>query len=187
MNGIFESFKDAERKRLRLLLIVLGLSLVFLFLISFRERRSFRRLENELAAQKASLAKLETEQAGAAAERARWEQAARDLEKLRSERFYQDKDGINVLRLDLQKLLAESGVAARSLKFDYADLEKERARKVSVTFNFTGSYPLLKRFLDTVERFPKFLSLERLDFVRIAGGGNSIELRVVLAGYYANF
>jgi hypothetical protein len=187
MKDIFRSFNDAERKRLRLLLIVLGLSLVFLFVISLRERRSFHRLEGSLAAQKAAFAKLDAERSGAVSERARWEQAVEDLEALKAGHFYLEKDGVNVLRLDLQQLFAASGISARALKFDYADLEPEKARKVTVTFNFTGSYPLLKKFLDTVEQFPKFLCLERLDFVRIAGGGNSLELRVVLAGYYANF
>lgn len=187
MNDILSSLNDTERKRLRLLLAVLGLCLAFLFLISFRERRSFRRLEGALAGQQAAFAKLDAERAGAAAERARWEQAAADLSTLKEKHFYREADGVNALRLDLKQLFAQTGIMARSIKFDYSDLEKAKARKVNVTFNFTGSYPLLKGFLETVEKFPKFLSVERLDFVRITGGGSSLELRVVLAGYYANF
>jgi len=187
MQDIFRVFSEKERKRLQLLLLILGLSLVFLFLISLRERRTFHRLEDELAGQKASFAKLDTERSVALTDRARWTQAEKDLGELKAKYFYQEKDGVNVLRLDLQQLFAKSGITARSIKFDYFDLDRERARKVSVTFNFTGTYPLLKRFLETVEQFPKFLHLERLDFVRIMAGGNNLELRVILAGYYAYF
>ncbi|OGD18505.1 MAG: hypothetical protein A2W03_05140 [Candidatus Aminicenantes bacterium RBG_16_63_16] len=187
MKGIFRNLSEKERKRLQWLALVLGFSLVFIFLVSLRERRSFHRHEEALAGQKAAFAKLDLERRSAVTERVRWTQAEQDLAELKAKYFYQEKDGVNGLRLDLQRLFAESGIAARSLKFDYVDLEREKARKVSVTFNFTGPYPLLKRFLETVEQFPKFLHLERLDFVRIMGGGNNLELRVVLAGYYAGF
>jgi hypothetical protein len=187
MKDIFRAFSDKERQRLRLLSLILGFSLVFLFLVSLRERRSFHRLDNGLAGQTAEFAKLDLERSAASAERAKWTQADKDLGELKAKYFYQEKDGVNALRLDLQQLFAKSGISARTLKFDYVDLDREKARKVSVTFNFTGTYSLLKRFLETVEQFPKFLYLERLDFVRITGGGNTLELRVVLAGYYAYF
>lgn len=187
MNEIFRALSEKERKHLRLLWLILGVFLVFLLLVSFRERRSFRRLDSTLASRTAELAKVEKLRSEAAAERAKWEQAEKDLGDLKAKRFYQDKDGANVLRLDLQQLFARAGISAQTLKFDYADLEKLKARKVSVAFNFTGSYAVLKRFLETIEEFPKFLCLERLDFVRIMGGGSTLELRAILAGYYANF
>jgi len=185
MKEISRVFTENERRRLRLLLLILGLSLVFLFLVSLRERRSFHRLEDALAGRKTEFAKINPERAAASTEWDRWAQAEKDLGELKAKYFYQEKDGANALRLDLQQLFAESGISARTLKFDYIDLERENARKVNVTFNFTGTYPTLKRFLKAVERFPRFLCLERLDFVRISGGGNTLELRAVLAGYYA--
>ena len=155
MKDIFRSFNDTERKRLRQLLLILGVSLVFLFLVSLRERRSFHRLEDTLAGQKAALAKLDAARSSAVSEGTKWEQAVKDLETLKADRFYQDKDGVNVLRLDLQQLFSESGIMARAIKFDYADLDKERSRKVTVTFNFTGSYPLLKKFSGHARAVPQ--------------------------------
>jgi hypothetical protein len=107
-------------------LLILGVSLVFLFLVSLRERRSFHRLEDTLAGQKAALAKLDAARSSAVSEGAKWEQAVKDLETLKADRFYQDKDDVNVLRLDLQQLFAQSGITARAIKFDYADLDKEK-------------------------------------------------------------
>ena len=71
MKDIFSVFSDMERKRLLLLLLIFGFSLVFLFLVSFRERRSFHRLEDTLVRQRAAFKTLDTERSGAAAERAR--------------------------------------------------------------------------------------------------------------------
>ncbi len=187
MKDIFKAFSERERRRLRLLSLLLCLSLVFFFLVSLRERRSFLRLDESLTAQKAQFAKLDKERSAASTDRTKWAQAEKDLDELKAKYFYKEKDGVNALRLDLQDLLAKSGISARTLKFDYFDFDRERAKKVSVTFNFTGTYPLLKRFLEMVEQFPRFLYLERLDFVRIMGGGNTLELRVVLAAYYAYF
>ena len=59
--------------------------------------------------------------------------------------------------------------------------------KINVTFTFTGSYPILKRFLQTLEQFPKFLLLEKVDFLKIRGDGTMLELRIILAAYYANY
>jgi Tfp pilus assembly protein PilO len=187
MKDIFSAFGEKERKRVRLLLLFLALSLVFLFLLSFRERRSYHQLAGQLEAQKNEFESLDKKRAAAALEGARWEKAAKDLNDLKIRYFYQEQGGVNALRLDLRLLFGKGGIAARSLKFDYADLEREKVRKVGVTFNFTGSYPVLKQFLETIEQFPKFLYLERLDFMRITGGGSSLELKVTLAGYYEYF
>ncbi len=187
MKGISKAFSEKERQHLRVLLLVLAFSLMFLFLVSLRERRSFHRQDQRLAAEKTELARLDKELSAALAERARWEQAEKDLGDLKANYFYADSDGANALRLDLEQLFSEAGISARSIRFDYADLAREKARRVSVTFDFTGTYPVLKRFLEAVEQFPKFLCLQRLDIVRIMGGGTTLQLRVILVGYYAFF
>jgi hypothetical protein len=187
MKDMFRAFDQKEMSRVRLLALLLGLSLALLFLVSLRERRSYRFLAGALDAQKKEFAKLDKERAAAAREGGRWEKAEQDLNDLKTRYFYQEQGGVNALRLDLRLLFGKTGISSRTIKFDYADLERIKARKVSVTFNFTGPYAVLKNFLETIERFPKFLYLERLDFLRITGGGNSLELRITLAGYYEYF
>jgi hypothetical protein len=59
-----------------------------------------------------------------------------------------------------------------------------KIKKVSATFNLRGSYVSLKRFIHTVEEFPKFLLIERIDFLDIDTARDALVLRVVLAGYY---
>ena len=107
------------------------------------------------------------------------------MQTLREKYFYNEGDVINELRLDLRKVFSESGINARSFRYSYSNLEKERIGKVSVTFTFTGTYLILKRLLQALEKFPKFLLLEKIDFLKIGAEGAQLELRIVLAGYYA--
>jgi hypothetical protein len=187
MLDIFYDLTEKERKQLRLLGLLFLLGLVFFVFGSLRERRAYLRLAGQLASQRGAYSEADKARAAAGREWARWEEADKNLAELKSRYFYQETDGINGFSLDLQKIFAEAGITPRSLKFDYADLEKAKSQKVNVTFNFTGSYTVLKRFLGIVERFPKFLFLERLDFLRITGEGSALELRVILAGYFENF
>jgi len=55
---------------------------------------------------------------------------------------------------------------------------------VMVSFNFKGSYFSLKRFLSSVEEFPKFLIIEKIDFINIETQSGILGLRILLAGYY---
>lgn len=184
MKDIFREFNAKEKARIRALVLLFAFSLVFLLAFSLRERGAYNRLADQLEAQKKAFVGLDKERAAAVREDGRWQQAEKDLADLKTRYFYQEQGGINALRLDLRQLLGTAGVNSRSLKFDYADIEKEKVRKVTITFSLSGSYPVLRRFLETIEQFPKFLYLERLDFQRIEGGGNSLDLKVTLAGYY---
>jgi Tfp pilus assembly protein PilO len=186
MKEIFSRLTESERKRLRLLSLILLVVLFFFFFASLGKRRGYFNLASDLGAREKVYADAHKQRAAAGLEWARWEQAYRDMDTLKKTYFYKEKEIVNELRVDLEKILAEAGITARSFQYNYVNLERQQVRKVNVTFNFVGSYLILKRFLDTVERFPKFLVLEKIDFVKISGGGSLIELRIDLAGYYEN-
>jgi len=114
-----------------------------------------------------------------------WEEARRDGQALRKDYFYRETNGINELRLDLQKIFAGVGLEFPQAKFDYSELGKEKARKVAVSFNFSGSYGLLKQFLADVEKQPRFLFVERVNFLNIDTGSGNLLLKITLAAYYA--
>lgn len=187
MKEIFSRLNENERKQLQLLSLLFLFVLVFFFVASLGQRRGYLNLASELQAREKISANAEKLRLGSAEEWTRWEQAYRDMEDLKKTYFYKEQEGVNDLRLDLQKIFAETGIAARSLRYNYVSLEKEKVKKIEVTFTFTGSYLILKRFLDTIERFPKFLVLEKIDFMRISGEGSLLELRIILAGYYESF
>jgi Tfp pilus assembly protein PilO len=58
-------------------------------------------------------------------------------------------------------------------------------KKVVAGFTFEGTYSGLKRFLSVVERSPKFLTLERIDFLNTGSETGALQLKIELAAYYA--
>jgi Tfp pilus assembly protein PilO len=187
MKEISSPLRENERKLLRLLSLLLLFVLVFFFFVSLGQRRGCLRLVSELQAREKVAADAEKFRAASAEEWARWEQAYQDMEDLKKTYFYKEEEGVNELRLDLQKIFAEAGITARSLRYNYVSLEKEKVKKINVTFTFSGSYLILKKFLGTIERFPKFLLLEKIDFMKVSGEGSLLELRIILTGYYESF
>jgi Tfp pilus assembly protein PilO len=187
MRELFSYLSEKERSLLRLLSLLFLLAVIFLLAGSLGQRRGFHELAGRLMAQQQAAAAAADKQDESAAQWAGWEEAYADIQEIKAGYFYQEDKEINQLRLDLEKILAESGINARSLRYNHVNMEKERVKKVNVTFNFSGSYPILKRFLEAVERFPKFLFLEKIDFLKISAGGNLLELKIILAGFYANF
>ncbi len=187
MKELYNQLDEREKNWVRLLSLLVLLSLAFLLLVSLGQRRSYLRILSRLEAREKALAELEAKRAWGAAEWARWEEAYRDIEELKGLYFYKAEEGINQLRLDLQKILAQSGVSAQSIRYEYASLEEGVVKKTSASFTFTGSYLILKKFLEAVEQFPRFLMLEKIDFSKISGEGSVLELRINLAGYHENF
>ncbi|MBN2408307.1 MAG: hypothetical protein JXE07_01100 [Candidatus Aminicenantes bacterium] len=186
MKELFSILSEKQRARLkRLGLLFLVALFVFVF-FSLAQRRSYYRLASQLKSRQTAALAAADKQAQSAAAWEQWEQTQKDVDFLKEKFFYHEGQEINELRLDLRKIFLDSGINARSFKYNYAELEKERIGKISVTFNFTGSYPVLKRFLQMIERYPKFLLLEKIDFLKISDGGTILELRIMLAGYYAH-
>jgi len=184
MKELFSLLTESEKKRLRGAAMLFIAGLLFLLIIGLGERRSFFSLEHRLQARKKVLTEVEEKRAKAAAEWARWQASYQDMEELEKTYFYRGLNDLHQMRLDLEKIMAEAGVSVKALKYDYSRSRKEKIDKININFNFVGSYVILKKFLEVVEKFPKFLMLEKVDFARIAGDGSILELRIVLAGYY---
>lgn len=187
MNEFFSVLDERDRTRLRLLGLFFLFALFVLIVFSFGQRRNYRLAAERLESREKAAAAEKVKQAEAESKWTQWEKAYRDIDALKKKHFYHEGEEANELRLDLQKVFSAAGISSRSYRYSYATLEKERIKKITITFTFTGAYPILKRFLLTLEQFPKFLLLEKIDFLKIGGDGTMLELRIVLAAYYANF
>ncbi len=187
MNEFFSALDERDRTRLSLLGLLFLFALFVLIVFSFGQRRSYRLLADRLEGREKAAAAEKLKQAEGDAKWTQWQKAYRDIKELKEKYFYHEGEEASELRLDLQKVFSAAGITSRSYRYSYANLERERIRKINVTFTFTGTYPILKRFLQTLEQFSKFLLLEKIDFMKIGGDGTMLELRIVLAAYYANF
>jgi Tfp pilus assembly protein PilO len=185
MNELFSALDDREKGRLRLLSLLVLTALFVLVFFSLGQRRSYRLAVERLQERNKTAAAAEAKLAESQALWARWQDAFQDIKDLKEKRFYHEGDEVRELRLDLQKIFTESGINARTYRYRYENLGKQKIGRVDVTFAFIGSYPILKRFLQTLEQFPKLIHLEKIDFMKIAADGNVLELRIMLAAYYA--
>jgi Tfp pilus assembly protein PilO len=185
MRDLFSFFTQKERRILGILCLLMGLALIFYVFVAGGQKRSYTRSIDILASAERDLNSARSNTAQIAAEREMWEQAQKDMQALREEYFYSEMEWGKVLRLDLERILDESRIQHSRKKFDYAIFEKERVQKVLLDFSVTGRYDSLKKFIHAVENFPKFLMIERIDFLDIDPQGRGIKLRIQLAGYYA--
>ena len=184
MRELFKLLTDREKRALSVLAGAAVLFLLAFLFVSLGALRSYDRSEASLTRLTTELGKTRESWDRARVESGRWEEAKGDLEAFRTRYFYDDKQGIRDLRLDLEKVFARAGIRVSQIGYKYADLEKGKARKVVAGFTFRGNYATLKRFLAVIEGFPKFLILERIDFLNTGSETGSLELKIELAGYY---
>lgn len=185
MKELFNLLKPRQKRILAWTAGVLAAAVLFLIIAVLGSPRRLERRSAEAGIQRRQLEMAEKERAAQREEVTRWEEARRDLESLRNERFFKEEEGVNVLRLRLQRIFSGAGLRSPETRFDYATLEKEKARKVSITFNFEGSYGRLKEFLAEVEKEDRFLFVERIGFMNIDSVTGNLVLKMTLAAYYA--
>ena len=186
MNGLFSALNEKERRQLRLLCLLVLVAVFGLVLFSLGKRRSYQLSLETLRAREKLAASAEAKLAESAAQWAKWQEAGQDIKDLKEKFFYPGSGDISPLRLDLQTVFSEAGVSTRSFRYHYVSADKERIGKINVTFTLIGSYAVLRRFLQALEKFPKFLLLEKIDFLKVGADGSILELRITLAAYYAS-
>jgi hypothetical protein len=185
MKELFRLLSEKERRTLGVLAAASILALLALVFVAAGEMRNFRRADASARKLAADLVKAEGARDEAGAEARRWEEAGRNLQKLRAERFYDEAHEIRALRLDLERVFSEAGIRVSKIAYRYSDLEKGKMKKVVAGFTFGGTYDGLKRFLSVIERSSKFLTIERIDFPNTGQETGALQLKIELAAYYA--
>ncbi len=106
------------------------------------------------------------------------------MESFKGTFFYDEKTVFGALRMDLQRIFSQAGMNVPDISYHYSDLEKVPIKKIAVTFNYSGTYDGFKRFLAIVEKFKKFLAVEKIDFEKADAESGLLSLKMTLAGYY---
>jgi len=184
MNAIFDRLDGRERKTLERLAVAFLAAVILFVFLAMRQRTRYFEAEDALRTTQDSTRRVEKLRDETKAEWLRWQEAARDLESFRSTYFYDEKTVIQKLRLDLREIFTQAGMDVPLISYRYSDLEKVTAKKITIAFNYTGTYAELKRFLAIVERFPKFLAVEKIDFQKADAESGLLNLKLTLAGYY---
>lgn len=185
MKELFDLLTDVERRIAAVAAVVLGVAACVLVYGAVGTRAAAGRVAAAADAATTAYTILDRERTAVRKEWQAWTDAAKDLAGFRTDRFYDGAKGLQAMRMDLQRVFDVNGVAASDIAYGYTEVVKGAVQKVSADFRFSGSYAVLKGILDTVERSPRFLHVERVDFLGQTKQPGVMDLRVTFAGYYA--
>lgn len=184
MNGIFELFERRDRRILGGLCLFLVLAFFYFFLVALGAKRSYHESLDLLADKKERARKIQKTRKEKNAEWLKWHKTLRDIEELKAGYFYREEEGISPLMRDTDKILKAAGIRVSQKRYDYADLKEGLYRIVRVTFETAGSYRSLKKFIHSVEAFPRFLVVQKIDFLDVDPFSGGLKVRVALVAYY---
>jgi Tfp pilus assembly protein PilO len=184
MNGIFELLGRKDRKILGALCLFLLLALIFLFVVALGEKRSHFESLAHLALKKESAREIEKARQDKNSEWLKWQRTLDDMKELKAKYFYNEEEGISPLMRDTQQILNSARIRVSQKRYDYADIKEGMYRVVRVTFETTGSYTALKKFIHSVETFPRFLVVQKIDFLDVDPFSGGLRVQIALVGYY---
>lgn len=184
MKELISLLKKKERRVLLVLGLFLGAALVFYFLGGLKQKEVFASVSSTFSAKQLELGKLKSSQTEKELEWQQWQEALVDMEQLGTDYFYKKASVVRDMRQDLFTLFDRNGIPNPRIKYDYADFKEENISKILSSFDISGQYFLIKKFIHSVENFPKFLVIEKINFVDIDTRNGSLKLNISLAGYY---
>lgn len=184
MKETFNYFNHRERIILEIVSFLLIIALAFLFFVGMKERNVYFHSLSSLSSKENEYQEMNLKKREKEREWQSWEKTVQDIRELHESHFYDEKEGIHNLRQDIQKIFNEANVQISQIRYTSVKFEKEKFKKINISFTFSGNYFGLKKFADAVEKFPKFLTLENIDFLETSATGGLLKLKMTLAAYY---
>jgi hypothetical protein len=185
MRELFRQFSDRERRTISIVGAALGAAVLLLIFNAFRESGAASGAQAALAEAEQSYKTLSRSHDEKRKEWQSWQDAVAQLAALKKDYFYDSRNVIQDLRLDLQEIFGSVGISQSEVRYGYGEVTKGGTiDKVEVDFRFSGNYATLKGLLDTVERRPRFLHVEKIDFLDVNKQPGLLGLRITCAGYY---
>jgi Tfp pilus assembly protein PilO len=170
-----------------MLCILLAGVLIFYSGFALKEKRGYFRSLDILSSQQAEYERMKDQNNEKKRTWMMWDEAKRDIAEIEATYFYREEENVNELREDLRKIFQNAKIQMTSdLRFEYSEFEGREMKTVKVSFRMTGFYFALKKFLHSIERYPKFIMVERIDFLDIDPQSGMIELRIELVGFYGS-
>ena len=186
MIEMFDLLSKKERRILQVLVVLLVAVVLFFLFVALKEKNEYKNSVNYLSSKQKEYKILDANKIEKENEWQSWQNAHEDIEDLREKYLFRDNEGYASLRLMLQQIFDESRIQHSDIRYQYSPFDKEKIRKVNITFNLIGPYFSLKRFINSVENLQRFLLIEKIDFIDTPSQGGDLKLKITLAGYYAN-
>lgn len=176
-----------ERQSLRRLSLVAGvLILVLVFSLLFWGHR-LNTVKKEAGSLTEDLEKIVRQNDQSRLELKCWQETQKDLEEMKKNAFYSGSNSLESFRQDLEKLFQQAGLTMPPVSYQYDEEAKKQFKRRSASFGARFSYPALKKFLYTVESWPRILLLDQVNFQKIDNVSGVLELRITLSGFYYDY
>lgn len=184
MKELFDHLGPKERRYLWILVVCIVVVFLFNYFVARSEKNTNLGSQNLMKGKQKEMEKYQEDSRERKKEWMQWQEAQKDLKELAESYLYHGAGVVKDLRKDLQSIFDQVNMEYDQIKYDYNLHEETKINEVLVTFNMQGTYLALKKLIHEVERFPKFLVVERITFSDIDSQSGALRLRISLAGYY---
>ncbi len=184
MKELFNLLKPGERKILSVLALVFVIALLVYFSFVRGAKTAYLRSLDSLSAGQKNFEAIQLKRTQKKIELVKWNDALIDLDEINSQYFYKQPTVSQRLRRDLERIFERTNIQhSMKLSYSYVESNKEISQE-NATFEISGPYAEIKKFIYVVENFPRFLLLEKIEFQKIDARSGRLSLRLTLAGYY---
>ena len=184
MKELFELLTRKDRNVLLVICLFLLAAGVFDLLFASAQKTKYYHSTDRISKTKVALQTGEADLKRIRDDWNKWSRTARDIEDLKQNFLYKESNVLTHARLDLEKMFRGTGIHVPSMEYGYEDFDKEKVHLVRIVFMISENYSKLKQFIYTIETFPRFLILEKVDFLEVDVNSGILKLRITLAGYY---
>ncbi len=184
MKELIDLLTRRDRIFLGGLCLALAVVLVFDVFFAGARKKAYFSASHSLSSARASLQTFEEGLKKRKAEEGKWLQTQKDLEDVKVHYLYSEEGILTQARLDLEKIFRKTGIPSPALEYEYEQAKNETIQTLYISFVISESYFKLRQFIHAVETFPKFIILEKVDFLDVDAGSGTLRLRITLAEYY---
>ncbi len=184
MKKLFELLTHKDKNFLLVICLFLLAAGVFDLLFASAQKTKYYNATDRISKTKAALQTGEADLERTRDDWNKWSRTARDLENLKENFLYKESNILTQARLDLEKMFRGRGIPVPPLEYGYEEFEKEKIYLVRIRFIISENYSNLRQFIYTIETFPRFLILEKVDFLEVDVSSGILKLRITIAGYY---
>jgi hypothetical protein len=183
IKDMIDLLSPADRKTALVLGLLALSSVVFFLMVPLNKKAAYTKFQQTAGRNERRLTQMESDRTEKLQNRNQWLQTENDIQTLGAS-FVYTNDSPTEMRLDVEKILRDNGIKTPPIEYDYEDYPEEGFKKIRMGFVVTAPYYGLRKIIHSFETFPKFLVLERIEFLDIDERGVSIRVRLRLAGYY---
>ncbi|MFH1945611.1 MAG: hypothetical protein ABIK95_08310 [Acidobacteriota bacterium] len=184
IKGLYDRLNGREKLLFGAGIGLFAAALLFLFFIASHSKREYHRAMKQEQLVRQRVEALEQELSKRREALNTWDSALEDLQTLRDNHLYSREEALLQIRLDMEKIFQANDIFIPDLEYDYETSPDSGLGFIKLGFIMTTDYNRLKRFIHAVESFPRFLMLEKIDFLEIDSGSGRLRLKLHVTGCY---